>query len=110
MAVVTSRGDAGAHGFLSLAGLSGYFRTVVTCQTTWRIKPHPEPVRYAAARLGVPVEACLVVGDTPVDIKAARRAGAWACGVLCGFGEREELERAGAHLVLESTALLSDWL
>jgi len=110
LAVVTSRGDAGAHRFLSQAGIAGYFRAVVTCQTTWRIKPHPEPVLHAAEKLGLPAQDCLMVGDTTVDIKAALRAGAWACGVLCGFGEREELERTGAHLVLESTALLSNWL
>jgi len=45
-----------------------------------------------------------MVGDTTVDVKSARRAGAWAVGVLCGFGEQEELERAGAHAILESTA------
>jgi len=37
-------------------------------------------------------------------VKSARRAGAWSVGVLCGFGERAELERAGAHLILDSTA------
>ncbi len=110
LAVVTSRGDAGAYGFLNQVGIAGCFRAIVTCQTSWRIKPHPEPVRRAAAALNVPVEACLMVGDTTMDIRAARRASAWGCGVLCGFGERDELERAGAHLVLESTALLSDWL
>jgi HAD superfamily hydrolase (TIGR01509 family) len=110
LGVVTSRGDAGACGFLNQVGIAHCFHAVVTTQTTWRIKPHPEPVRRAALMLDVPAEVCLMVGDTPVDIQAARRAGAWACGVLCGFGERAELERAGAHLILESTALLSDWL
>jgi phosphoglycolate phosphatase-like HAD superfamily hydrolase len=60
--------------------------------------------------LGVPVERCAMVGDTTVDVKAARRAGAWAVAVLCGFGEREELERAGAHVILEHTAQLSSLL
>jgi phosphoglycolate phosphatase-like HAD superfamily hydrolase len=45
-----------------------------------------------------------MVGDTTVDIRAARRAGAWAIGVLCGFGEAKELKRAGAHLLLDSPA------
>jgi phosphoglycolate phosphatase len=45
-----------------------------------------------------------MVGDTAVDVKSARRAGAWSVAVLCGFGERKELERAGAHLILDSTA------
>ncbi|MFO7740716.1 MAG: HAD-IA family hydrolase, partial [Anaerolineae bacterium] len=68
---------------------------------TWRLKPHPEPIREAARRLGVRVERCVMVGDTTVDVKGARRAGAKAVAVLCGFGERDELEEAGADVVLE---------
>ncbi len=84
----------------------------VTCglQDTRRLKPHPAPVQLAASRLGVPVANCLMVGDTAVDVKAARRAGAWSIGVLCGFGQRKELNRAGAHVILESTAQVADLL
>jgi phosphoglycolate phosphatase len=64
-------------------------------------------VRHAAKQLGVPVERCVMVGDTTVDVKSARRAGAGAVAVLCGFGEREELERAGAHVILEHTSQLT---
>lgn len=78
----------------------------VTCglQDTFRLKPHPSPVRLAANRLKIPVDHCLLVGDTVADVKSARRAGAWTVAVLCGFGEREELEKAGAHLIVDSTA------
>jgi phosphoglycolate phosphatase len=60
--------------------------------------------------LGVPAERCVMVGDTTVDVKAARRAGAWAVATLCGFGERDELEQAGAHVILEHTSHLSSLL
>jgi phosphoglycolate phosphatase-like HAD superfamily hydrolase len=56
--------------------------------------------------MGVPVEACLMVGDTPIDIHTGVAAGAQTIGVLCGFGNRYELEKAGANLILESTAEL----
>jgi HAD superfamily hydrolase (TIGR01509 family) len=84
----------------------------VTCglQDTRRLKPHPAPVRLAASRLGVRVDQCLMVGDTVPDIKSARRAGAWCVAVLCGFGERNELEKAGAHAILGSTAELDQLL
>jgi phosphoglycolate phosphatase-like HAD superfamily hydrolase len=84
----------------------------VTCglQDTRRLKPHPEPVLLAAKRLEVPPQLCLMVGDTSVDVKAARRAGVWSAAVLCGFGVRNELERAGAHVILDSTADLSHYL
>ncbi|MBL7063321.1 MAG: HAD family hydrolase, partial [Anaerolineae bacterium] len=90
--------------------LRDLFDALVTRESTWRLKPHPAPVRHAARLLGVPVEQCAMVGDTTVDVKSARRAGAWAVGVLCGFGEREELERASAHVVLEHTAQLTSLL
>jgi phosphoglycolate phosphatase-like HAD superfamily hydrolase len=42
-----------------------------------------------------------------MDVRSARRAGAKAVAVLCGFGERGELERAGADLVLDHVSDLS---
>lgn len=51
-----------------------------------------------------------MVGDTRVDIWAAQAAGARSAGVLCGFGEADELKRAGADLILETTSELEDWL
>lgn len=110
LAVVTTRGRRDAEAFLDQHNLRGYFDALVTRESTWRLKPHPAPVRYAAQLLGVPVEQCVMVGDTPVDVKSARRAGAWAVAVLCGFGERGELERAGAHVVLEHTSHCSSLL
>ncbi len=110
LAVVTTRGLDEAETFLTQYGLRDLFDALVTRESTWRLKPHPAPVRHAARLLGVPVEQCAMVGDTTVDVKSARRAGAWAVGVLCGFGEREELERASAHVVLEHTAQLTSLL
>lgn len=43
-------------------------------------KPLPGLVLRAAADLGVPVESCLVIGDTEADVEAARAAG--ATGIL----------------------------
>ena len=83
-----------------------YFDAVVTRESTWRIKPHPSPVRLAAEICGVPASCCAMIGDTPPDIKSARSAGAYAVGVLCGFGEREELLRAGAYVILDHTSQL----
>jgi len=110
LAVVTTRGLTEAERFLKQHDLRATLETLVTRESTWRLKPHPAPVRHAAQMLGIPVERCVMVGDTTVDVKSALRAGAWAVGVLCGFGEQRELERAGAHAVLEHTAQLSSLL
>lgn len=110
LGVVTARGDALAKHFLVGHNLDRYFATVVGARTVRRIKPHPAPIRRAAKELGLQPEECVMVGDTTVDIMAGVRAGAQTVGVLCGFGEQVELERAGASLILESTAELVDIL
>ena len=106
LAVVTTRSRKDAEAFLDQYGLRDLFKALATCESTWRLKPHPAPVRYAARQIDVPVDRCLMVGDTTVDVRSVRRAGGWAVAVLCGFGEREELERAGAHVILEHTSQL----
>jgi phosphoglycolate phosphatase len=101
LAVVTTRARPEAYAFLAGSGLERFFPVVITRQDVLRMKPHPEPVRAAAGMLGVAPEACVMVGDTAADVRAARRAGAFAVGVLSGFGRRQELERAGADLILD---------
>jgi phosphoglycolate phosphatase-like HAD superfamily hydrolase len=110
LAVVSTRTLSEAAAFLASIGIREQIGLIVGRESTWRIKPHPQPICFAARGLGVPVGRCLMVGDTPVDVRAARRAGAWACGVLCGYGERAELERAGAHVILEHTRQLAGLL
>ena len=110
LGIVTTRGQRDTEAFLAQYRLTDLFEAVVTRESTPRLKPHPQPVRHAAESLGLPPERCVVVGDTTVDVEAAKKAGARAIGVLCGFGEREELRAAGADLILDSTAELSDWL
>jgi HAD superfamily hydrolase (TIGR01549 family) len=107
LGIVTTRGREDAEAFLDKHDLRGLFGTIVTRETTWRLKPHPDPIREAARQLGVPVGRCVMVGDTIVDVKSARRAGARSVAVSCGFGGRDELEQAGADAVLDG---LSDLL
>lgn len=110
MAVVTTRARPEAQTFLSQIGAERFFSVVVTRQDVFLMKPHPEALRKAAALLGVAPSRCLMVGDTAVDIRSARRACAYAVGVLSGFAMRSQLERAGAHLILDRAAQLLDYL
>lgn len=103
MAVVSARGAQTARAFLDQHELTHFFQVIVTGQTVRYTKPFPDPILYAAEQMGVPAEACLMIGDTTVDILAGKAAGAQTVGVLCGFGEAYELERAGANLILTHT-------
>jgi HAD superfamily hydrolase (TIGR01549 family) len=110
LGLVTTRSRNDASTFLAQQGLTDIVQVIAGREDTWRLKPHPSPIRFAAEKLGVPVERCLMVGDTTVDILAARSAGARSAAVLSGFGEEDELERAGADLVLESASELREWM
>jgi len=110
MAVVSARDDKSTREFLDQFELTGYFQEIVTAITAEHTKPYPDPILYAAEKMGVAPEDCLMIGDTTVDIRAGKAAGAQTVGVLCGFGERDELERRGADMILNSTPELADVL
>jgi HAD superfamily hydrolase (TIGR01509 family) len=110
LAIVTARSKRTAQRFLDQFGLSGWFACVASDQTCRHTKPYPDPVLWAAAQMGVAPEHCLMTGDTSVDIRAGKAAGAQTAGVLCGFGQEGELRRAGADVILRSTADLVEIL
>ncbi len=107
LAVVTTRARPEANAFLTKLDLARYFPVVITRQDVMRMKPHPEPLLKAAAGLGVSPKRCIMVGDTSIDMRSARRAGALAVGVLSGFGTRAELLRGGAQVIIEYAADLA---
>lgn len=110
MAVVSARGERGTMAFLEHANLSSTFQAVASGQTAERTKPWPDPIYWAAQQLKVNPEHCLMVGDTTVDIRAGRKAGAQTVGVLSGFGQEGELRRAQADLILDSVAQIPEIL
>jgi N-acetyl-D-muramate 6-phosphate phosphatase len=110
LAVVSARDRAGTEAFLSQFALTEFFTTVATALTCPYTKPFPHPVRWAAEQMRVAPEECLMVGDTVVDIRAGKAAGAQTVGVLCGFGQEAELRKAGADLILPHTAALPEIL
>ncbi|MFO3796317.1 MAG: HAD family hydrolase [Anaerolineales bacterium] len=110
LAVISSRDEQSTRQFLDHFNLIPLFQVIVTALTCEHTKPYPDPILYAAQAMGVRAEECLMIGDTTVDIRAGRAAGAQTVGVLCGFGEESELRRAGADLILPTTAELERWL
>lgn len=103
MCVVSARDEESTREFLRQAGIEQYFICVAGALTCARTKPYPDPIYWAAEKMGVKAGNCLMIGDTTVDMRAGKAAGAQTVGVLCGFGERPELERTGAKLILETT-------
>lgn len=104
MSVVSARDEKSTMRFLTQFDLCKYFEVIVTGLSAPRTKPYPDPIFLAAERMGVRPEECIMIGDTTVDMRAGKAAGAQTVGVLCGFGEEPELRQLGADLILKSTA------
>ena len=107
MSVVSARDEKGTMRFLEQFDLVKYFDAIVTGLSAEHTKPYPDPVLLAARKMNVKPEECLMIGDTTVDMRAGKSAGAQAVGVLCGFGEKDELLRFGADMILETTSDLA---
>jgi HAD superfamily hydrolase (TIGR01549 family) len=110
MAVVSARDEKSTMRFLNQFDLGKYFDVIVTGLSAPHTKPYPDPILLAAQKMGVHPAQCLMIGDTTVDIRAGKSAGAQTLGVLCGFGEEPELKQLGADLILPSTSNLTEVL
>jgi len=102
-AIATSGALASARPLLKLVDLPDGV-PVITRDDVQHAKPNPDLWLAAAARLGVPIESAIAVGDSVWDLLAARRARALGVGLLTGGYGQEELERAGAYRVYEDPA------
>jgi phosphoglycolate phosphatase-like HAD superfamily hydrolase len=104
MAIVSARDEKSTMRFLTEFDLCKYFNTIVTGLSAPHTKPYPDPIILAAQKMGVKPQECLMIGDTTVDMRAGKAAGAQTLGVLCGFGEEAELNQLGADFILKSTS------
>jgi phosphoglycolate phosphatase-like HAD superfamily hydrolase len=78
-------------------------------------KPHPDIFNAALGLLpGLNKDEIIVVGDTPYDAEAARKAGLHTIGVLCGGFTEENLREAGCIAIFRDPAdlleKLDEWL
>ncbi|HQV63452.1 MAG TPA: HAD family hydrolase [Anaerolineales bacterium] len=110
MAVISARDEHGTMAFLEQYDLVKYFDVIVSGLSAEHTKPYPDPILLAAQKMNVSPQNCLMIGDTTVDIRAGRSAGAQTVGVLCGFGEEAELKKMGADMILNDTTKLLDLL
>jgi HAD superfamily hydrolase (TIGR01509 family) len=71
-------------------------------------KPEPDLVLAALEKLGT--KEAVMIGDTPWDVEAARRAGIDTIAVLTGGFSEQELAEAGAVAVYDSIVSLREGL
>ncbi|PWB60936.1 MAG: phosphoglycolate phosphatase [Betaproteobacteria bacterium] len=99
---VTNKAGRFTEPLLEQTGLRHFFGVVVSGDTVERKKPHPDPMLYAAGKLGAAPSETLVVGDSLNDVQSARAAGCAVVVVPYGYREGLALEDLGADAVVAS--------
>jgi N-acetyl-D-muramate 6-phosphate phosphatase len=107
LAVASAGDEKTVMAFLENVGILPYFKCVATALTCPHTKPFADPLIWSALQMGIPIENCLMVGDTTVDMLAGNNAHTQTVAVLCGFGEKPELEVLKPNLILTTTADLT---
>lgn len=109
VAVTTNNSVAAASAYLHRSGLSRYFGAHVYGRAAdpGLLKPDPHCLRRAMACTGESPENCLMIGDSPSDLLAAKRAGVAFLGFAHDEGKSQSLCQAGARLVVASLEHLS---
>ena len=101
--VATSKPEHMAKKILAHFKLDGYFDDICgSCDDSNR-NEKDEVIRYALEKHGiVDFDDVLMVGDRKFDVIGAAKCGLKCMGVLYGFGDRDELEQAGAAYIAET--------
>jgi len=106
LAVVTNKFGAAAQKLLQHMHLAQWLDTVVGGDSGLPRKPHPEPLLRACEELGVARAAALMVGDSQVDVSAARAAGLSVVCVPYGYNEGADPRTLPADGFIDSLAEL----
>jgi phosphoglycolate phosphatase len=107
--MITNDAEITARAHARKLGLDKYLKFIAGYDSGFGAKPDPGPVLAFAHAAGVPPSEIAVVGDTVVDLAAARAAGAIAVGVLTGPAPAATLAPY-ADAILASPAEFAAWL
>lgn len=104
LGIATSSGRA--LPFLDRWGVRSLFGGIVGREDVENHKPHPEPILKCLKHLQLDPHEVVYIGDSIIDIRAGKAAGAPTIGVLTGTSPREILHQEEPDHILESVAEL----
>ena len=77
-----------------------FFKAIITGLDVKKPKPEPGSFFEAAKRLGVAIGDCAIVGDSIIDIRAGKAAGAKTIAVLTGIFDENSLKQERPDIIL----------
>ena len=105
IALASSAKEAELSSHLQKLGVEDFVDAATSADDVERSKPSPDIFEAALARLeGVSPDDAIVIGDTPYDAIAARKAGLKTIGLLSGGVEEKTLREAGVVAIYRDIA------
>ena len=108
MAVISNKPQEFTDLILKKLDLSDYFELAFGPEATVNKKPHPEPLLTALERMGAKPSEGVMIGDSPVDIEAARAAKMLVGVVTHGYVSKEVLNASDPDWLVDSLEELID--
>lgn len=105
-AIVSNKADEAVQ-LLRRRFFDGQIEVAVGESATVRRKPSPDAIFRALELVGCPPAEAVYVGDSEVDLEAARNAGIPCVTVLWGFRDEPFLRQAGATRLVRTPAELA---
>jgi HAD superfamily hydrolase (TIGR01509 family) len=102
LTVASSAKEEELHPLLEIARVADLIPLRTSSDDAEKSKPDPDIVAAALKRSGCAPGASIMIGDTPFDVEAARRAGVRTVALECGGWTRQEL--AGAIAIYRDAA------
>jgi phosphoglycolate phosphatase len=115
LGIVTTKTSRYSRELLEHMGVMGYFECLIGREDVENVKPHPEPIYKALAQLGKngaeEKNDIWMIGDTFLDIEAAKNAGIRHIALMTGYGDKNHLESLSDILTqdaLEAVKLIKE--
>lgn len=100
IAIATSKPEVYTVQILKYFGIEHYFQFVAGSTLDGGRSKKRDVIRYALDSLKITADQAVMVGDRKHDVIGAKENGMCAVGVLYGYGDRKELETAGADCIV----------
>ena len=108
LACVTNKELRHARAVLQVTGLESYFDLTLGGDSLPEKKPHGSVLRHAAAALSASTARTAHVGDSAIDVQAARNAGVAAWAVPYGYNAGKPIADANPERIFQNLLQVAD--
>lgn len=110
LALLTTKGNDQANKIMKHFKLHEKFNIVRGRLPGVENKPSPQPLKMICDELSVDVSRCLMVGDSELDVRCGKNAGAFTAAVTYGYRTLEELKKENPDFILNDISELKNIL